>query len=420
MKKTTLCAAMVLGLATGAHASEQEGWQVELTPYFWGANVDADLRFGDQKYDIDNDLTDNLDSGFMGLGIISYDRFVLYLDYDYLSTSDDAEAKGGGLVPRGTRFKSDNDLSFATGGIGWRFDTWGEHSTIDVLVGVRNARLELELKGNGTRFKKDDDVTDPLLILRPSIHISDNWRFNPTLAYGAGGDSDSTYELMPQFQYRFSDYFALRFGYKRIYYDTNSGHDGSADYREFDGSFSGPFIGLGWLFPAPGKPAPVARAVEPPPPPPPPAKCADTDGDGVCDDADQCPNTPRGKRVGPAGCDCDYTLITHFAFDSARLTEEDKVELDRLAEVLVNPKLGFVTGKVDGYTDSVGKPEYNQKLSERRAQAVADYLQAKGVSTGSRMTVQGFGESDPVADNTSAEGRAENRRVVIRRTDCGS
>lgn len=417
MKKAALGLAVALGLAATVHASEQEGWQFELTPYFWGANIDGDLRFGDQKYNIDNSLLDNLDSGFMGMGVISYNRWVFYLDYNYLSTSDDAEAKGGGVVPAGTRFTTDNDVSFATGGFGYRFDTWGEHSTIDVLVGVRNAHLDLELKGNGSRLKRDEDVTDPLLMLRPSIQISENWRFNPTLSYGVGGDSDQHYELMPQFQYDFSDHFAVRFGYKRIYYDVNSGHNHNPDYREFDGSFNGPFLGIGWIFPGKSKPAPVVAA-PPPPPPPPPAKCSDMDGDGVCDDMDQCPNTPRGKRVGPSGCDCDYTLTTHFAFDSAKLTEEDKVELDKLAKILANPKLSFISGKVDGYTDSVGKPEYNQKLSERRAQAVADYLESKGIANASKMSVQGMGEEDPVADNKTAEGRAENRRVIIRRTDC--
>lgn len=418
IKKLALFTAAFVGAAPVVNASEQEGWQFEITPYFWGANVDGDLRLGDQEADIDNDLWENLDTGFMGMGIISYDRFILYLDYNYLELSDDAKTKRGTLLPAGTKVKSDTELSFFTGGIGWRFDTWGEHNTIDVLLGVRNATLDLELKGGGERFHEDTDVTDPLLILRPSVQISENWRFNPTLSFGGGGDSDSTYELMPQFQYNFSDYFALRFGYKRIYYDVNEGKKYTPNYREFDGSFSGPFVGIGWTFPTRTKPAEVAQV--PPPPPPPPAKCPDADRDGICDGADQCPNTPPNKRVGPAGCDCDYTLTTNFAFDSAKLTDEDKTQLDKLAKVLVNPKLNFITGQVDGYTDATGKPEYNQKLSERRAQAVADYLKSQGVATDSRMHANGYGESDPIADNKTEEGRAQNRRVVIRRTDCGS
>jgi len=147
-----------------------------------------------------------------------------------------------------------------------------------------------------------------------------------------------------------------------------------------------------------------------------PTKCADSDNDGVCDTADRCPNTPAGDRVGPKGCSCDVTIRTHFAFDSAELTAEDKAELDRIAARLT--ELEFVGGTATGHTDSVGDEAYNQKLSERRAQAVVDYLAAKGVAPG-RVTAIGMGETKPRADNATEEGRAENRRVTIRRTDCG-
>ncbi len=155
-------------------------------------------------------------------------------------------------------------------------------------------------------------------------------------------------------------------------------------------------------------PMAVAAAVEPPPP-------ADADGDGVVDGGDQCPDTPRGDRVGPYGCSCDVTRQVEFSTDSAALTDTDKATLDELADSLL--RLKFVAGTVDGHTDSDGEADYNLALSERRAQAVADYLQAKGVGQG-RLAVKGFGETMPVGDNATAEGRAQNRRVVLRRTDC--
>ena len=155
--------------------------------------------------------------------------------------------------------------------------------------------------------------------------------------------------------------------------------------------------------------APVAVAAAP-------TKCADADNDGVCDTADRCPNTPAGDRVGPRGCSCDVTIRTHFAFDSAELTAEDKAELERVSARL--KELEFVGGTATGHTDSVGDEAYNQKLSERRAQAVVDFLHAKGVSPG-RITAIGMGEIKPIADNATEEGRAQNRRVTIRRTDCG-
>jgi outer membrane protein OmpA-like peptidoglycan-associated protein len=158
---------------------------------------------------------------------------------------------------------------------------------------------------------------------------------------------------------------------------------------------------------APVAAAPVAAAS---------AKPMDSDGDGVVDSEDRCPNTPQGDRVGPNGCSCDVTIRTHFAFDSAELTAQDKTELERVAARL--KELEFVGGTATGHTDNVGDEAYNQKLSERRAQAVVDFLQAQGVAAG-RITAIGMGEVKPLADNATEEGRAQNRRVTIRRTDCG-
>jgi OOP family OmpA-OmpF porin len=159
--------------------------------------------------------------------------------------------------------------------------------------------------------------------------------------------------------------------------------------------------------------APVAAAAPPPPPPPPPP--ADSDGDGVPDDKDQCPDTPKGDRVGPQGCTCDVTRQVQFAFNSAELTDEGRATLDEVAETLT--RLKFISGTVIGHTDSIGTEEFNQRLSERRAATVAQYLEAKGVAPG-RLAVSGKGESQPIADNATREGRALNRRVVLRRTDC--
>jgi hypothetical protein len=124
-------------------------------------------------------------------------------------------------------------------------------------------------------------------------------------------------------------------------------------------------------------PAPVAA--------PAPAACADTDRDGVCDTEDQCPNTPAGERVGSMGCNCDYTLALEFAFDSAELTANDRAKLDEIVGVLTNPKVNYIGGSIDGYTDSVGSDAYNLGLSKRRATSVANYLTSKGVNLGSRF-----------------------------------
>ena len=99
-----------------------------------------------------------------------------------------------------------------------------------------------------------------------------------------------------------------------------------------------------------------------------------------------------------------------FAFDQYELTPEAKMGLDENLEALSSqPDLSMV---IQGHTDSTGPEDYNQKLSEKRAQAVYEYFISKGVSS-ERMQTIGFGESRPIADNSSAQGRALNRRTEI-------
>jgi OOP family OmpA-OmpF porin len=158
-------------------------------------------------------------------------------------------------------------------------------------------------------------------------------------------------------------------------------------------------------------PAPVTT-----PEPVAPAAPADSDGDGVADDVDRCPGTPAGDRVGEHGCSCDVTVQLQYEFDSDRLTAEDKLKLDAVAQQLT--ALSFESGEVGGYTDSTGDDAYNLELSKKRAQSALDYLAAKGIAPG-RMTAVGYGEANPIGDNATPEGQALNRRAVIRRTDCG-
>ena len=160
------------------------------------------------------------------------------------------------------------------------------------------------------------------------------------------------------------------------------------------------------------EPPPPPRAVEPPPPPPPPLPPGDADKDGVTDDKDRCPSSPKGAVVDEHGCTTSYVLRGMlFEFDSSELTAEARGLLDGMhADLQTMP--AELQLEIRGHTDSRGSDAYNQKLSERRARAVRDYLAAKGVA-GSRMTMKGFGESNPVASNDTDEGRHSNRRVTI-------
>lgn len=101
----------------------------------------------------------------------------------------------------------------------------------------------------------------------------------------------------------------------------------------------------------------------------------------------------------------------NFATDSAQLNTTDTAILDQAANALrEQPNVPYI---VAGHTDSVGDAAYNQDLSERRADSVANYLVQSGVSA-SQLSVVGYGETQPIASNDTAEGRAQNRRVEIR------
>lgn len=102
----------------------------------------------------------------------------------------------------------------------------------------------------------------------------------------------------------------------------------------------------------------------------------------------------------------------HFAFDSSKVDAADSEKLNGIAERLKG-EAASTRLSITGHTDSVGSDAYNQKLSERRANAVANYLIDAGVPSSIIVGVQGLGESQPVADNKTREGRAENRRVEI-------
>ena len=120
-------------------------------------------------------------------------------------------------------------------------------------------------------------------------------------------------------------------------------------------------------------------------------------------------NVPDAKveRVGE-GIVVEFNSNVLFAFDRSNLSDDAKTSLDKLVKVLNN--YSDTNIEVQGHTDSKGSASYNQTLSERRANAVSDYLDGKNINT-SRITIKGFGETVPKYENTTAEGRTQNRRV---------
>lgn len=148
----------------------------------------------------------------------------------------------------------------------------------------------------------------------------------------------------------------------------------------------------------------------------------DTDHDGVLDYLDRCANTPAGTQVDAAGCPVAHELpqagaslvLRNITFRSGTsvLLPASRTELDNIATALKG--IPNSRWEINGYTDNVGGTATNLRLSTARAQSVMRYLVTKGVPA-STMTALGHGVANPVAPNTTAAGRAQNRRVEIKR-----
>jgi len=134
----------------------------------------------------------------------------------------------------------------------------------------------------------------------------------------------------------------------------------------------------------------------------------DDDKDGVLNSKDICPNTALGDAVNSDGCPAKVTLNINFENNSDKVNPDSYKTIQKYADFLNN--YATYSAKIVGYTDSRGSQNYNQKLSEKRANAIKDMLVEKGVPL-SRLSAVGMGENNPIADNSTKEGRAKNRRI---------
>jgi OOP family OmpA-OmpF porin len=139
----------------------------------------------------------------------------------------------------------------------------------------------------------------------------------------------------------------------------------------------------------------------------------DADGDGVNDKDDKCLSTKKGAKVNALGCAVDEkaTISINVEFGSGKLVIDSKFN-DHLKEVaaFLN-KHSDINVQIEGYTDNSGLTASNIRLSDARAKSVAAALAKLGVDK-KRLTAKGFGPENPIADNSTVEGRQANRRVV--------
>ena len=231
-------------------------------------------------------------------------------------------------------------------------------------------------------------------------------------------------------QYNLSENVAIRGELAARYdHDNNTrgnlseslGYDISRKSGYVDGIAS---VGLVYSFghaAAPVAEKPVA------PPPAPDCHSLDDDHDGVNNCDDRCADTPAGTIVGPDGCPQKVVIDlrgVNFKFDRPKKgehnidptlavpTSDSIAILDQAVDAL--KRYPEIKVELDGHTDSVGTDQYNQGLSERRAQIVSDYLTSHGIDASRITAVKGFGESQPIDTNSTKEGRARNRRTELK------
>lgn len=247
----------------------------------------------------------------------------------------------------------------------------------DVQLGTTYARS----RDNGQRYQQN-------LLGVDGLYMFSRQSFRPFLLIGAGAQRDKTNLLAQPERTKTSPYLSAGLGFQA---DINDRVNFQADLRDVHGFLRGDTfpsaksnnyyltVGLNIAFNEPPRPAPppppAPVAAEPPPPPPPPAP----------------PPPPPPARFEKV----TMSATELFGFDSAKLNP-NQPKLDDIAKLLNdNPSINNVV--ITGYTDRIGSDKYNQKLSERRANAVKEYLVGKGVAA-DRLSAVGKGKANPVVE----------------------
>ena len=343
-------------------------------------------------------LEDAINGGLMGAGYAINDRWNVegFISFAYakstLSTVEDADHRGIGVDVQRVFRRSESFSPYLLFGAGHFMESQGDVDREGLMVGVGAGfyldlfSSNISLRGEAKRRREDANISgryDNLFSL--GIHIPFGGP-KPMAVAQTWTDSDGD---------------GVEDGSDRCP-DTPAGATVDAYGCELDSDGDGVKDSKDQC---PGTPAGAqvdARGCE-----------LDDDGDGVVNRLDECPGTPEGTPVDRRGCEIkgDYVLKgVNFESNSDRLRPGATAILDQVVETLLKyPEINF---EVQGHTDSDGAAAYNEGLSSRRAQTVHDYLASQGVDV-SRMTVRGYGESQPIADNSTAEGKAQNRRVVL-------
>lgn len=300
-----------------------------------------------------------------------------------------------------------------TGGDRGAQDGWGGGMGLGKMI---NQHFNVELKGFYQGFDSKDGEWQLAGATADVQYVFSRNTFAPYTVVGLGGMNTNAHgmegasfigEAGAGFTYELHDNFLLRSDVRYRYnnsLDTRFGRN-TDDFHDMT-------VNVGFVIPLGPKPkavkfempTPVVQAA-------PDCSTLDSDADGVNNCIDQCPQSIRGSKVDNQGCHVSLELKgVNFKYDSAELTTNAMGILDTVAQnMIAYPEKDDI--EVRGHTSSEGSDAYNMKLSQRRSQSVVDYLIMKGVSN--RLTARGYGESQPIADNSTEEGKSLNRRVEL-------
>ena len=371
MKHPTLIA-IALVIASGAAVAQDTTW----TGWHVGGQVGyADVR-SSWTYENAWTYTNKMSGAFYGANL-GYDWQINHavlgaeLDYSFGSVKKSNDPWGGGLDNETDKLRS---LMTLRARVGYAFDKLLLYGTAGV--------------GQPTIKHECTTIVGP----------PQTWDFKTTklrAVYGAG------------LQYKFTDRVSMKGEYLMFANSTKTDTNELVQRMKVKDKLSVFQVGVNYHFGAPKAaveppppPPPVVeevKAVEPPPPPPPPP-----------------PPVVKPVVVAPPPPPTKIVLneaVLHFYVSKANLSPEGVAAIQKVAEDLKKYP-GNYTLVVSGYTSSTGSKAFNQTLSQRRAEAVAKVLVDAGIPADSVQSV-GKGWDDPIADNKTVEGRAQNRRVEI-------
>lgn len=326
------------------------------------------------------------------------------------------------------------------GGAGWTFPIGGgdfndfadDEMTYNLHMRYHTSSSDaLQLNFQDYEFE-DTDLGANVIDLMWINRINEFDRFTPIIGLGAGvadfhdleGARDDL-KFAGRFRFGFEyaltdDFFAsITADYQYLGMMPHQDEDDDNEKRQFPGKEVHalvPQLNLTWYWgpdkeknedkkkDAPAAAAPVAAATG----------VMDSDGDGVSDQSDKCPDTAVGTKVNPYGCmpeeKANVELEVLFPSGSAQVPPVSQVVIQDLGNFMkAHPDTNV---EIQGHTDNTGNKERNRKLSQARAEAVRSYLVEKmGVAAG-RITAYGYGDEKPIGDNSTVEGRNKNRRVM--------